>query len=118
MKKLNIFDSEGFVKGEKVLKFLKFRKKEDVATATDLSVSTIRFKEEKMTFELKDKLFQWAKVINYVLYYFKDEKTATIWFNTPNLLLNGMSPRDKIRVGQFEKLQYHIYNALNRDRWP
>lgn len=112
---LHFFNENAFVDGEKVVKFLKY-KKEDVSVATSVPLSSIRYDEKKMPAELRERLTQWATALNLVADYFQDEKKTIIWFSMPNPLLGGMSPRDMIRVGRFKKLLNFIQTALEENK--
>lgn len=97
--------------GAKIVDFLKY-KKYDIATATGIPVKSIRY-DNKMPSELKQRFREWAIALNLVTEFFEGdaEKTA-LWFNMPNTLLGGMSPKDMIRVGRFKKLLKFIQSSL------
>lgn len=111
----HLFDKNAFVDGEKVVKLLKY-KKEDVAVATNVPLSSVRYEEKKMPVELRERLTQWATALNLVAGFFHDEKKTIIWFFMPNPLLGDMTPRDMIRVGRFKKLLNFIQTALNENQ--
>jgi hypothetical protein len=108
-------DYLGFRKGgkidpQRVKDFLNFSKK-DLASATALKVSSIRF-DEKMPRELLDRVKEIAHVCLLVADFFKGnaEKTS-LWFNALNPQLGDMSPRDMIRVGRYKELMKFILAA-------
>jgi uncharacterized protein (DUF2384 family) len=112
---LHLFN-KGMPDGEKVVKLLKY-KKEDVSVAANVPVSSVRYEPKKMPAELRERLTQWAIVLNLVAGFFKEDQEKTIfWFCMPNPLLGGMSPRDMIRVGRFKKLLNFIQTALDENQ--
>ncbi len=96
---------------KKVVDFLKF-KKEELARATGVAKSSIRY-DERMPVELAERLQEIGVICSLVAEYFKGdiEKTA-LWFRLKNPLLGDISPRDMIRAGRYEKLVKFIQNAL------
>ncbi len=109
------FFDHGDVNGQKVVDFLKY-KKTDVAAATNVPVSSIRYEPQKMPIELKERLTEWATALNLVQGFFKDQQKTLLWFSIPNPLLGSMSPRDMIRVGRFKKLLNFIQTALDENQ--
>lgn len=106
---LNLFE-HGNPRAEKVIDLLKY-KKADVAAATDIPVSSIRY-DTRMPEELRARMVEWAIVINLVAAFFEDETKTILWLQTRNPLLGGMSPRDMIRAGRFKKLEKFVQTAL------
>jgi len=100
--------------GKKVVDFLRY-KKEDVSVAANIPVASVRY-DDKMPSELKERLVEWATVINLVGAYFNDHDKTMLWFQVSNPLLGGMSPRDMIRVGRFKKLLKFVQTALNENK--
>lgn len=99
--------------GKKVTSALKY-KKEDIAAAAKIPVSSIRY-DDKMPEELKQRLNEWATALNLVAEFFNDGAKAILWFTIPNPLLGGIAPRDMIRVGRFKKLLQFIQSALREN---
>ena len=66
--------------------------------------------------ELRENLAEWTTALNLVAEFFQDQKKTIIWFSMPNPLLDGMSPRDMIRVGRFKKLLNFIQTALDENQ--
>ena len=91
-------------------------KKEDISKATGVVQSSVRY-DEKMPTELKERLQEWAILLNHVAGHFKgDGKKTTMWFVTPNPLLGYETPRDMIRFGRFKKLFKFVVDALADNR--
>ena len=111
---LHLFNKNNVVQGDKVVELLNY-KKTDVAAATNISINSIRYEEERIPLELKERLTEWAIALNFVASFFKDADKTIIWFATPNPLLGNMSPRDMIRIGRFKKLLNFIQTALNEN---
>ena len=98
-----------------IVQFLEF-KKEDVAKATGVPVSSVRY-DDKISIELRDRLREWANLFNLVAEYFQgDGKKTVLWFTTPNPLLGNLPPRDMIRLGRYKKLFKFIFNALTENK--
>ena len=94
-----------------IVRFLHF-KKEDVSRATGLSQSSIRW-DDKMPPMLKEKIQEWASVLNLVAGHFKGDPNKTyLWFITLNPLVGNVAPRDMIRFGRLRKLHMFVVNAL------
>ena len=100
--------------GEKIAKILKF-KRQDVAAATNIPQSSIRY-DDKMPVELKERLIEWAVALNLVAEYFDDAEKTMLWFEIPNPLLGGISPKDMIKLGRFKKLRDFIQIALDENK--
>ncbi|MGH7279896.1 MAG: hypothetical protein ACRELY_00095 [Polyangiaceae bacterium] len=98
-------------RAERVVELLKY-KKSDVAEATSVPISSIRY-DAKMPAELRERIVEWAIALNLVGSFFKDEQRTLLWFQVPNPLLGGVAPRDMIRVGRFKKLLKFIQTALS-----
>jgi hypothetical protein len=112
-------DPFGFFKGSqpdysKVLQVLNF-KKEDVAKASNVPVSSVRY-DNRMPEDLYDRIREWAVAISLVSEYFNDMDRTILWFSVPNTMLGGISPRDMIRYGRFKKLLKFIQTALGENR--
>jgi len=111
-------DTFHFFKGaepncSRVLEVLNF-KKEDVAKAADVPLSSVRY-DEKMPAELLERMREWALALALVGEFFNDFDKTTLWFRVPNPLLGGIAPRDMIRIGRFKKLLKYIQTALNQN---
>ncbi len=111
---LSLFN-KGEAKPSKVIDFVDF-KKDDVAKATGVPPNSVRY-DERMPQILKDRLWEWATLLNLVAQFFGGdvEKTA-LWFKTPNPMLGDISPRDMIRFGRYQKLCKFILNALSENQ--
>lgn len=84
--------------------------------AANVPVYSVRYEPQKMPIELKERLTEWAVALNLVAGFFKDQEKTILWFNIPNPLLGGMSPKDMIRVGRFKKLLNFIQTALDENQ--
>jgi hypothetical protein len=109
-----LFNKNNVVQGDKVVKLLKY-KKQDVAAATNVSLNSIRYEEERIPAELRERLTEWAIALNLVAGFFNDLDKTILWFSTPNPLLGNISPRDMIRIGRSKKLLNFIQTALNEN---
>jgi uncharacterized protein (DUF2384 family) len=98
-----------------VVKTLEF-KKEDVSKATGVPLASVRYEEEKISQELRERIREWAVLLNLVAQHFKgDVKKTCLWFTIPNPLLGEISPRDMIRFGRYRKLFKFIVNATGEN---
>jgi hypothetical protein len=99
----------------RIAEFLDF-KKDDIAKATGVPLSSIRY-DEKMPTELRDRLREWDTLLNLVAEHFKGDKEKTaLWFTTLNPLLGNIAPRDMIRFGRYKKLFKFVLNAISENR--
>ncbi len=110
---LTLFPS-GDTDYEKVVDLLDFRKK-DVARASNVALHSVRYDPPKMPRELRDRIQEWAIILNLVAQFFRDEQKTVLWFKTPNPLLGDIAPRDMIRIGRFKKLRQFILQALSEN---
>ena len=111
--RLNLFQGHD-VRGEEVVKLLKYKKRE-VSQASGVGLNSIRY-DAKMPQELEERLIEWATTINLVADFFKDVDKTILWFYTPNPLLGEQTPRDMIRIGRSRKLIKFIRNALSENK--
>ncbi|MBS0634541.1 MAG: hypothetical protein JSR37_03665 [Verrucomicrobia bacterium] len=110
---LSLFD-KGEARPSKVIEFVDF-KKEDVSKAAGVPASSVRY-DERMPQILKDRLREWANLFNLVAQFFKGDAVKTaLWFKTANPMLGGISPRDMIRFGRYQKLLKFILNAISEN---
>ncbi len=98
---------------KKVVDCLEFRT-QDVALAAHVPSASVRY-DEKMPQELKERIEEWANLLQLVAQYFKDEQKTLLWFRMPNPLLGNVSPRDMIRIGRYKKLLKFILTALSEN---
>lgn len=111
---LSLFHNEQ-VGYQRVVEILDF-KKEDVAKAAQIPVSSVRY-DSKMPKELEEQIRDWAIALQLVAQHFNDDAHKTVlWFQTPNHLLGNVSPRDMIRFGRFKKLFKFIQNAVSKNK--
>lgn len=111
--RFNLFQGSD-VKGEKIVKLLKYKKNE-VSQASGIKLNSIRY-DEKMPQELEERLIEWAMAINLVAEFFKNQDKTMLWFYTPNPLLGEQTPKDMIRIGRSKKLIRFIRNALSENK--
>jgi len=110
---LHLFHKGVEPNAEKIVKLLGY-KKHDIAAATNVPFNSIRY-DNKMPTELKQRFIEWAIALNLVTQFFEDPEKTILWFNMPNTLLGGMSPKDMIRVGRFKKLLKFIQSSLDEN---
>lgn len=106
---------KGEARAPKVVEFVGF-KKDDIAKATGVPSSSIRY-DERMPQILKDRLREWANLLNLVAQFFEGDAIKTaLWFKTSNPILGNISPRDMIRFGRYQKLLKFILTALSENQ--
>ncbi len=102
-------------KPNRIAEFLEF-KKEDIAKATGVSLSSVRY-DEKMPSELRERIREWATLLNLVAEHFHgDGKKTALWFTTLNPLLGNVTPRDMIRFGRYRKLFKFVVTAIAENK--
>ncbi len=106
---LGLFDGD-HPRYERIIELLGY-KRLDVSAATGLNVSKIRH-DAKMPVELRERLNEWAILLNLIGEYFKESQKVELWLQTPNPLLGDISPRDMIRIGRYKKLLKFVQTAL------
>jgi hypothetical protein len=110
---LHLFD-RGEPRYDRITELLGY-KRNDVAAATGLKPDKIRH-DAKMPVELRERLNEWAVILNLVGEYFQDQQRVILWLQTSNPLLGDVSPRDMIRVGRYKKLLKFVQTALSDNR--
>ncbi len=105
------FWPENALRADKVARFLDLDRS-DVAKVAGVSVKSVRY-DRKIPKEVLERLSEIAVICGLVAQFFEGNgHKTTLWFQTPNPLLGGMSPRDMIRLGRYEKLRRFVVNAL------
>ena len=103
-------------KYNRIIDFLEF-KKEDISKATDVPLNSVRYEENKIPAELRERMREWACLLNLVAEHFQgDAKKTALWFTVTNPLFGNISPRDMIRFGKYKKLFKFVVNALAENR--
>lgn len=96
---------------KKVVSFLKLDR-DEVSKAMGISKKSVRY-DEKIPKELAQRLQEIAIICELVAGYFQgDAQKTALWFNVKNPALGGISPRDMIRFGRYQKLEKFVRNAL------
>ena len=99
---------------EKVIDLLEFQKR-DVATGADVPLQSVRY-DERMPRELKERIGEWANLMQLVAEHFQDLKKTILWFKMPNPLLGYVPPKDMIRFGRYKKLLKFVFQALQENK--
>lgn len=95
----------------KVVEFLNLRN-DDVSKIVGVSPRSVRY-DEMIPRPMLERLEEIASICNQVATFFDGnrEKTA-LWFRTPNPMLGGVSPRDMLRFGRYDKLRRFVVSAI------
>ena len=99
---------------ERVIELLNFKKK-DVATAAAVPFDSVRY-DDKMPAELKERIEQWANLMQLVAEQFKNTDKTLLWFKMPNPMLGNVAPKDMIRYGRYKKLFKFVIQALQANQ--
>jgi hypothetical protein len=100
------------VDGRRVTEFLDISTR-DLSRIAHVAKASVRF-DDRMPPEVRERLGQIANICNLVFEFFDDEVKTALWFKTPNPMLGGVSPRDMIRVGRYNKLLRFVTEALKQ----
>src|SRR5581483_874817 len=106
------FWHQGQVDGRRVIEFLDITT-QDLSRIARGAKSSVRF-DERMPPPVKERLGLIANICNLVFEFFGDEAKTALWFKTPNPMLGGVSPRDMIRFGRYNKLLRFVTTALEQ----
>lgn len=102
---------------KKTVDFLEF-KKNDVASATNIPVHSVRF-DARFPAEAKERLTEIATICELVAQHFQGDVAKTaLWFKVANPLLGNLSPRDQIRLGRYRKVLKFVLQAREALRPP
>jgi hypothetical protein len=100
------------LQAERVAEFLEF-KKADVAHVAGVARASVRW-DHKIPVEVQHRMTEIANICALVAQFFEGDAVKTaLWFKTKNPMLGGISPRDMIRFGRYEKLQDFVFDALD-----
>lgn len=103
-------------KYQSVMQVMEF-KKQDVARATGVALSSVRWEEKKVPAPVRERFREWANLVNLVAEFFDGDAGKTVlWFTLPNPMLGNVAPRDMIRFGRYNRLKKFIENALSENR--
>ena len=66
------------------------------------------FGEKEKAQQVMLRVVEYSSALHLVQNFFKDEKKSAQWLHTANHLLGGISPKQMIDMGRFEKLRQFI----------
>jgi hypothetical protein len=108
------FGADQALNAREVARFLDLNKRE-VAKVANVAPASVRF-DQKIPKEVADRLAEIANIAQLVAQYFEGDAAKTaLWFRTKNPLFGGISPRDMIRFGRYEKLRRFVTEALGQN---
>lgn len=108
------FWADQTLNAREVARFLDLNKSE-VAKVANVAPASVRF-DQKIPREVADRLAEIANIAQLVAQYFEGDTAKTaLWFRTKNPLFGGISPRDMIRFGRYEKLRRFVTEALGQN---
>jgi hypothetical protein len=87
----------------------------EVAAAANVPLKSVRY-DDKIPDDLRERIVEWANLLQLVAEHFKDTEKTLLWFRMPNPLLGNVSPRDMIRYGRYKKLLKFVYEALAQNK--
>lgn len=98
----------------RVVKYLDFDQS-DVSKTIGVPKASVRY-DHKIPAIVRERISQWATLLNLVAGYFEGNLTKTVqWFTMPNPLLGDITPRDMIILGRSKKLTKFILNAISEN---
>jgi hypothetical protein len=53
-----------------------------------------------------------------LVFQFNDDMKARVWLRTPNPMLGGVSPRDVVRMGRYDRLLSFVTQAIEEGQRP
>lgn len=96
--------TEGQTDPKKLASYLEFSN-QDMAKAADISENSVRYDSKRMPEKLKTRISEIANICELVAEHFEgDSERTALWFKSKNPILGGISPRDMIRFGRYQKL--------------
>ena len=99
----------------KVVDFFSFSNN-DVAKIADISKNSVRFTGVRIPRSIIDRFKEIANICEIVADNFHgDVEKTSLWLRIDNPMLGGISPRDMIRFGRYNKLKKFIFNAMDGD---
>ena len=106
---LEFYSSHG-LQYNRIAEFLDFDNNA-LSKIAGVSKNTVRL-DNKIPKDLRERLEQIANIITLVAEHFDaDANKTALWFKTTNPSLGGISPRDMIRLGRYEKLLKFVIEA-------
>jgi hypothetical protein len=57
-----------------------------------------------------------TSIYELVFGFFNDERKARVWLRTSNPIRSGVSPRDMVRMGRYERLRRFVTQAIEEGR--
>lgn len=98
---------------KKLADYLNFSN-QDIAKASDVSATSVRFDANRMPEKMKIRLREIANICELVAEHFNGDPSKTaLWFNSKNPMLGGITPRDMLRFGRYSKLVQIIMDFKN-----
>lgn len=103
-KRLPLYDQSGQTEPKLVVDFLKFSNA-DVAKISMTAVSSVRFEPNRIPEKIRTRMIEIANICELVAEHFDGDAERTVmWFREKNPMLGGVSPRDMLRFGRYQKL--------------
>ena len=103
-KRLPLYDSSGTTEPKRVAQFLSFSNA-DVAKISATAVSSVRFEANRVPEKIRSRMMEIANICELVAEHFDGDAERTVmWFREKNPMLGGLSPRDMLRFGRYQKL--------------
>jgi len=112
----NVFGlcDKGKYKYKEIVKTFDFTRKE-ISKAARVSIDSVRYEENRIPDKVKDFLEQIVWLLNVTHEHLKDKDKVIQWFNSPNPVCGGYSPRDMICMGQYKKLVKIVASYIEGD---
>lgn len=112
-KLLPLYNSHGATDAKRVVEFLQFTNA-DVAKISDVSRSSVRFEPERIPDSVQERMVEIANICEIVADNFGgDAERTALWFREKNAMLGGITPKDMIRFGRYQKLLQILMDFKN-----
>jgi len=112
-KYMDFYNSKsGAVDPKKVVNFFQFSNPE-VAAISNVSTKSVRYDEDRTPDPIKKRFSEIANICELVANQFGGDPEKTYWwFTTDNPLLGDISPRQMIKIGNYERLRKIIQDFI------
>ena len=108
------FYNKGQIQYREIAKTLDLKRKE-ISRAARVATNSVRYEEDRIPDNVKDLLTSMEWLLNVTYRHFKDKNKVIQWFNSPNPICGGASPKDMICMGQYKKLVKIVNSYVEGD---
>lgn len=103
-KRLPLYRKDGTTDPKLVADFISLQN-QDVAKISDISLNSVRYEPGRIPINIQTRMAEIANICELVAEHFDgDPERTVLWFKSKNPILGGLTPRDMIRFGRYQKL--------------